>query len=76
MAETYMVRLGPPAHGDVIHTNECRHALKHPNALRWVWADRQGFDNIDWGALRRHGINACRICRPDLLGTREEAAHA
>ncbi len=63
----YMVRLGPPGRGDVIHLAGCRHALRHSNALRWVWADRQGFENIDWDALRRHGIRSCRECHPELL---------
>lgn len=66
MAETYMVRLGPPAKGDTIHRSTCRHATVS-RALRWQWADRQGFDNIDWDALRRHGIRPCRRCHPDRL---------
>ena len=62
----YLVRLGPPAHGDVIHTSTCRHATAM-NALRWVWADQTVFSAIDWDALRRHGIRPCRRCHPELL---------
>jgi len=63
----YMVRLGPPAKGDMIHTSVCRYTLAHSNPLRWVWADRRQFDNIDWDALRRHGIRPCRVCHPEFL---------
>jgi hypothetical protein len=63
---TYLVRLGPPAHGDTIHRSTCRYA-RRTNALRWEWADRRGFQNIDWDALRRHGIKPCRHCCPDTL---------
>lgn len=62
----YMVRIGPPAKGDVIHRSTCRYAQR-PEAGRWLWADRQGFDNIDWEALRRHGIKQCQVCLPELL---------
>lgn len=65
-SETYLIRLGPPSQGDMIHTNECRYAAV-PHALRWAWADQRGIATIDWDALRRHGIRACRRCRPDLL---------
>jgi hypothetical protein len=68
----FLVRLGPPAKGDTIHTSECRHATVR-NALRWKWADRQGFENIDWDALRRqHGIRPCRRCHPELLSVPDE----
>lgn len=67
VATDHLVRLGPPAHGDVIHRASCRYARKHSNALRWVWADRQGFENIDWDALRRHGIRPCGVCDPEAL---------
>ena len=67
MAEMpFLGRLGPPVKGDTIHTSECRHATAG-NALRWVWADRCDFENIDWDALRRHGIRPCRRCHPELL---------
>lgn len=66
-ALVYLVRLGPPAKGDTIHTSECRYTHAHSNALRWAWADRKGFDEIDWAALRRHGLQPCRVCRPELV---------
>lgn len=62
----YLIRLGPPAKGDVIHTSDCRFA-ERSNALRWVWADRQGFKNIDWDTLAGRGIRPCRLCVPELL---------
>jgi hypothetical protein len=68
-AEVYLIRLGPPAKGDTIHTSDCRFAQR-PNALRWVWADRRGFKNIDWDAMRRHGIRPCQLCLPRLLRER------
>jgi lactate dehydrogenase-like 2-hydroxyacid dehydrogenase len=67
------VRLGPPAKVDMIHASTCRHAAAD-NALRWVWADQQGFENIDWDALRRHGIRACRRCHPELLRSAHRSA--
>lgn len=63
----HMVRFGLPGNGDVIHTSACRYTLKHPNPLRWKWADTIGFDNIDWDVIRRHGLRPCQVCRPDLL---------
>lgn len=68
-SEVYLIRLGPPAKGDTIHTNSCRHATATVGqALRWAWADRIGFANIDWDALRRrHGIRPCRRCHPEQL---------
>lgn len=62
----HLVRLGVPSRGDTIHRSTCIYARK-PNVLRWVWADRQGFENIDWDALRRHGLRPCQRCHPDLL---------
>lgn len=63
----YLVRLGPPGHEYVIHRASCRYARTHPNALRWVWADRMGFENIDWDMLRRRGIRPCSNCDPEAL---------
>lgn len=63
----HLVRLGPPGKGDTIHRSTCRYAVAHSNALRWAWADRIGFDNIDWDALRRHGIKPCGVCDPEAL---------
>lgn len=65
--EAHLVRLGPPGKGDTIHRSTCRYAVAHSNALRWVWADRKGFESIDWDALRRHGIKPCGVCDPEAL---------
>lgn len=64
--EVFMVRLGVPSNGDTIHRSDCAYGSK-PNALRWLWADRTGFENIDWDALRDGGVKPCQRCRPDLL---------
>lgn len=65
---SYLIRLGPPSKGDVIHRSDCMWAISpKAKALRWVWADRMGFENIDWDALRRHGIRPCRKCHPETL---------
>lgn len=65
--QPYLVRLGAPSNGDVIHRNDCVHARRHPNALRWLWADRTGFRNIDWEALRGGGLRPCGVCHPEAL---------
>lgn len=72
----FLVRLGPPARGDTIHRASCHHARGPSGSpygrnggqpLRWSWADEKGYANIDWDALRRHGIKPCRHCLADLL---------
>jgi hypothetical protein len=62
----YLVRIGPPARGDTVHRHSCRFAAR-AEALRWVWADRIGFGDIDWDTVRSHGLKPCRVCRPELL---------
>lgn len=58
--KSYLVRLGPPSHGDVIHRSTCRYAQR-PNALRWVFAD----DNptYDW-AVAAPWLKPCDVCKP------------
>lgn len=63
----YLVRIGPPSKGDMIHRASCRFAKRSRNPLRWLWADRQGYETIDWDALRRRGITGCVVCKPELL---------
>lgn len=63
----YLVRLGPPSSGDVIHRSDCTYVERHPNPLRWAWADRKGYADVDWDALRRGGIRPCRHCHAELL---------
>lgn len=62
----FLVRMAPPAKGDTIHTSACRYALLG-RALRWTWADEQGWENIDWAVLRRRGFRICKVCHPELL---------
>jgi hypothetical protein len=64
----FLVRLGPPSRGDVIHRASCGRAHRAKGeSIRWRWADNKGYANIDWDALRRNGIRACRHCLADLL---------
>ena len=60
MRDFYLVRLGPPASGDVIHRSTCRYAQR-PNALRWRHADDRPY--VDW-AIRSPWLHPCKVCKP------------
>lgn len=67
-AVVYLVRLGPPAKGDTIHTSTCRYAKK-PNALRWMWAEAN--PDEDW-AVTAPWLKRCKVCLPPSpFGRRE-----
>jgi hypothetical protein len=58
--QSYLVRLGPPAKGDTIHRSTCRYAQR-PNALRWVWADKNPYS--DWLTVAPR-LKRCAVCKP------------
>lgn len=55
----HLVRLGPPASGDVIHLSDCRYAQKG-NAIRWEWADGRPWP--EWSSVP--WLKYCKVCDP------------